>query len=161
MNRQTATATATATDTDTDTDTVRGMVIERSSQKLVNGRSAEGQPGERSPPRCFIRSEVALRTSALLWQRSRGRAAGQPVALRRPPILLIPLSARSFAMGAVDLSKRARFGVEGRWPCRGQVAVSPCRGQVAVSRAGRRVEGKSPCRGYGQPQFSKKTVLAP
>ncbi len=39
--------------------------------------------------------------------------------LRRPPIHLIPLSARSFVMGGVDLSKRARFCVEGRWPCRG------------------------------------------
>ena len=81
-------------------------------------------------------------------QRSRGRAAGQPVVLRRPPIHLIPLSARSFAMGGVDLSKRARFCVEGR---------SPCRGQVAVSRAGRRVEAT------GQPQFSKNwlTYIGP
>ncbi len=73
-------------------------------------------------------------------QRSRGRAAGQPVALRRPSIHLIPLSARSFAMGGVDLSKWARSCVEGRWLCRGQ---------VAVARAGRRVEA------VGQPQFSK------
>ncbi len=53
------------------------------------------------------------------------------------PIHLIPLLARSFATGGVDLSKRARSCVEGRSPCRGR---SACRGQVAVSRAGRRVE---------------------
>ena len=51
--------------------------------------------------------------------------------LRRPPIHLIPLSARSIAMGGDDLSKRARFCVEGR---------SPCRGLVAASSAGHRVE---------------------
>ncbi len=99
-------------------------------------------------------------------QRSRGRAAGQPVALRLPPIHLIQSAARSFAIGGVDLSKLARS------PCRRQVAVSragsvskagrrvegrfrvegrsPCRGQVAVARAGSRVEVA------GQPQFSKK-----
>ena len=76
--------------------------------------------------------------------------------LRRPPIHLIPLSARSFAMGGVYLSKRARFGVEGR---------SPCRGQATVSRAGRRVDGWSPCRWLvavsrlrGNLNFQKKLV---
>ena len=64
-------------------------------------------------------------------QRSRGRAAGQPVALRRPPIHLIQLSARSFAMGGLIYRSGLGRRVEGRSPCRGQV---PCRRQVAVSR---------------------------
>ncbi len=86
-------------------------------------------------------------------QRSRRRAAGQPVVLRRPPIHLIQLSARSFAMGGLIYRSGLGRRVEGRSPCRGQV---PCRRQVAVSRAGsvsrvgRRVEAT------GQPQFSKK-----
>ena len=83
-------------------------------------------------------------------QRSCRRAAGQPVVLRRPSINLSSLSARSFAMGGVELSKRARFCVEGRWPCRGP---------VPVSRAGRRVEGRSPCRGYGATTIFKKNWL--
>ena len=37
-------------------------------------------------------------------------------------------------LGGVYLSKRARFGVEGRWPCRA------CRGQGAVASAGHQVE---------------------
>ena len=43
------------------------------------------------------------------WPHSRG--------LRRLPILVIPLSARSFAVGDVDQSQRTRFCGEGWSPC--------------------------------------------
>ncbi len=130
---------ATDTDTDThqhgatDTATHQHGATDTGLQKSGNGRIAEGQIGERSPLRCFRWREVALRMSALprskVPQRSRGRAAGQPVALRRPPIIRNPLSARSFAMvGAINRS-----------------------GLGSVSRAGGRVAGRSPCRGYGAP----------
>ena len=59
---------------------------------------------------------MALRTSALRLAAQPRAHCGATSLLRRPPIHLIPLSARSFAMGGVDLSKRARFCVEGRSP---------------------------------------------